>query len=61
VSVFVDTSALDAILDADDAAHAAARRTFEGLRDDVLTTHAYGSGSRWRWSRAGSAAKARRT
>ncbi len=41
MSVFVDTSALYALLDADDASHAAARRTFEGLRGGVLTTHAY--------------------
>ena len=41
MSIFVDPSALYALLDADDANHAAARRTFEGLRDEELTTHAY--------------------
>ena len=39
--VFVDTSALLAVLDRDDARHAAARGVLEGLRDDVLLTHGY--------------------
>lgn len=41
MSVFVDTSALCAFLDADDANHASARPTFVGLRDTEPTTHAY--------------------
>ena len=41
MNVFVDTSAIYALLDADDAYHGAARRTFEGLRDAELMTHAY--------------------
>jgi predicted nucleic acid-binding protein len=41
VSIFVDTSALYALLDADDTNHAAAGRTLAALRDAVLTTHAY--------------------
>jgi predicted nucleic acid-binding protein len=41
VSVFVDTSALYALLDADDADHVSVRQAFEGLRDVELRTHAY--------------------
>jgi uncharacterized protein len=39
--VFVDTSALLALLDRDDPRHAETRTTLEGLRDDVLLTHGY--------------------
>ena len=38
MSVFVDTSAVYALLDADDANHVAARQALEGLRDAELTT-----------------------
>jgi len=41
VSIFVDTSAIYALLDADDANHAAARSAFAGFREAALTTHAY--------------------
>ena len=41
MTIFVDTSALYALLDADDINHAAARSAFEALRDAELTTHAY--------------------
>jgi predicted nucleic acid-binding protein len=39
--VFVDTSALIALLDADDHRHAQARRAFEAMTDDRLLTHGY--------------------
>ena len=41
MSIFVDTSAVYALLDADDGNHVAARKTFRDLRDAELTTHAY--------------------
>lgn len=41
MSIFVDTSAVFALLDADDAHHVAARQTFRDLRDAELMTHAY--------------------
>ena len=43
MSVFVDTSALYALLNRDDEAHAAARRSFERLLadDEPLVTHNY--------------------
>ncbi len=39
--VFVDTSALIAFLDADDARHAAVLTTFADLASDELVTHGY--------------------
>ena len=39
--VFVDTSALIALLDADDHRHAQARDAFEAMADDRLMTHGY--------------------
>jgi predicted nucleic acid-binding protein len=41
VNVFVDTSALYALLDEDDANHARAARAFAELQGSDLTTHAY--------------------
>jgi predicted nucleic acid-binding protein len=41
VTVFVDTSALFALLDEDDANHARARATFARLRGRDLVTHSY--------------------
>ena len=41
MSIFVDTSAIYALLDADDANHAAARSAFAGFLEAALTTHAY--------------------
>lgn len=39
--VFVDTSALYALLDEDDANHARAAKAFAELQGSELTTHAY--------------------
>lgn len=39
--VFVDTSAILALLDRDDPRHAQVRTVLEGLSDDVLLTHGY--------------------
>jgi predicted nucleic acid-binding protein len=39
--VLVDTSALLALLDADDPRHAAVVEAFENLRDEELATHGY--------------------
>ncbi len=39
--VFVDTSALYALLDEDDANHGRAAKAFAELRESELTTHAY--------------------
>ena len=39
--VFVDTSALMALLDADDPRHPGVRSVFEGLAADELLTHGY--------------------
>ena len=41
MTVFVDTSALYALLDEDDANHEDAARRLRALRDDDLVTHAY--------------------
>jgi predicted nucleic acid-binding protein len=41
MTVFVDTSALFALLDEDDANHGAARSTFVRLKGTDLVTHAY--------------------
>ena len=41
MTVFVDTSALYALLDADDLNHRVARSTFARLRGSDLVTHAY--------------------
>lgn len=41
MSFFVDTSALYALLDGDDANHSVAMRQFASLRDEVLLTHNY--------------------
>ena len=41
MTVFVDTSALFALLDEDDANHARARATFDRLRRRELVTHSY--------------------
>jgi predicted nucleic acid-binding protein len=41
VTVFVDTSALYALLDEDDANHAAAADRLRGLRSDDLITHTF--------------------
>jgi predicted nucleic acid-binding protein len=41
VTVFVDTSALYALLDADDDGHDRAMRGRDAVADDVLVTHSY--------------------
>ena len=41
MSVFVDTSAMYSLLDADDAAHATAAAWFASARDEELWTHQY--------------------